>query len=346
MPQKHASGSGLGSLPLSVRKGLCLTFNDLGQLMRQSPEDVLADFNRLGSSLKLSAGIPPASVKKYLLKKGFLYPQKVVSLQMLKGGVAKTTSALNIGLRASMYGFRVLFVDLDQQANLSFALGEQSEKSLAWIDLLERKADIHGVIRQLWPGVDLIPSNLNNSVLDRFLLSHARNWSSSVERPLAEIKSDYDLIIIDTAPSLSMLNTAVTLASDEVLLPINPDRFSLIGAQKHLQDLQDIEQEFHIEVKKRVLFTKFDSRESLSHIMLEKTMEMFPEYLMEHYIRASSEIRNVIGSQKSIFSGQARAGGLVRAKEDYDLVTRELVGFPTGGAVDAVDQRIQREKEI
>src|SRR5437868_10112019 len=160
------------------------------------------------------------------------FPHKVISVQMLKGGVAKTTSALNIGLGAAQYGARVLFIDMDQQANLTFALGvdiDEAEEKSVWLDIVEKKATIQQCVMKLTDKIDLIPSNLNNSVLDRVLLNSNRNWSLAVKTPLEQIRKNYDLILIDTAPALSATNTAVTVASDEVILPVNPDRFSYLG---------------------------------------------------------------------------------------------------------------------
>lgn len=166
--------------------------------------------------------IEPKVVRRYLSQKGYRYHHQVISFQMLKGGVAKTTSCLNFGLRAAMYGASVLFVDLDQQANLSFALGAENEHASVWVDILEKKAKIEDVRIPIAQNIDLIPSSLNNSVLDRVLLASNRNWAQAVSGPLSTIKGQYDLVLTDTAPNLSAINTAVTCASDVVVLPINP----------------------------------------------------------------------------------------------------------------------------
>ena len=104
------------------------------------------------------------TARKVMLARGFLYKQQVVSLQMLKGGVAKTTTAMNIGLRANMYGARVLLIDLDQQANLSFAFGVEDPDALVWVDVIEGKTSVEKTIRKVSPTLHLIPSNLNNSM--------------------------------------------------------------------------------------------------------------------------------------------------------------------------------------
>lgn len=249
-------------------------------------------------------------------------PHKVVSVQMLKGGVAKTTSVLNIGLGAANYGARVLFVDMDQQANLTFALGmdiDAAEEKPVWLDIVEKKTIIQDTVIKLTDQIDLIPSNLNNSVLDRVLLNSNRNWAQAVKSPLEQIRKNYDLILIDTAPALSATNTAVTVASDMVILPVNPDRFSYMGLEKHLEELREIKKDFDLDLTEKILFTKFDGREKVSHELLQKCMDSFEDLLMKSYIRTSTEVKNTIGTGRTIYQTKSNA------REDYDLITREVL---------------------
>lgn len=305
----------------STANDFLLSTADLAQFLGIDIKQCLRDVEAVCGPLPYKSFVPPKIVRRFLSHRGFRYPHQVISFQMLKGGVAKTTSALNFGLRAAMYGASVLFIDLDQQANLSFALGVEDENSNVWLDIIEKKVPIQDCRISIDENIDLIPSSLNNSVLDRVLLSGSRNWAQAVKQPLKEIQGQYDLVIIDTAPNLSATNTAVTCASDLVVLPINPDKFSLAGLKKHLSDLEDLKKEFELKFQEKILFTKFDSRESSSHGILSQVSETFAEQLMKHYIRTSADIKNTIGSAKTIYNTKSNA------KEDYDLVTKELLGF-------------------
>lgn len=298
-----------------------LSLADLSFLLGEPAHKVEAQLKKLDPKWKLKAQIEPERVRELLEKKAYEIPQQVISFQMLKGGVAKTTSALNFGWRAAQYGAKVLFIDLDQQANLSFALGIEAENRPVWVDVVEKKNRIQDVIVNVQPGIDLIPSSLNNSVLDRVLYSSHRNIATAVRSHLAEIRSKYDLIILDTAPSLSAINTAVTCASDRVVLPINPDKFSMIGVKKHIADLEEMKAEFDLKFETKVLFTRFDGRESASQVFLEECLEMFEDLLLKHYIRNSAEIKNAVSGGRTIFATKNNA------KEDYDGLTRELLGF-------------------
>lgn len=308
-----------------AQQEFCITLSDLASFLEKTPvevkkkaEDVLE--KKLKSPAN-SCWLLPEEARQIVLAEGYQYPQKIISVQMLKGGVAKTTSVLNMGLRAAMYGARVLFIDMDQQANLSFALGVEDEDLPVWVDIVEKKKSIEECVRFIEPHVDLIPSSLNNSVLDRVLMNSNRNWAQAVKAPLEKIQHRYDLILIDTAPALSAINTAVTIASNEVILPVNPDKFAFLGLQKNLQELDDIRADFELSFTKKVLFTKFDGRENTSHELLQKCIESFEGDLMRGYIRTSAEVKNSVRSGKSLFAGKSPA------KADYDFVTREVLGF-------------------
>lgn len=303
------------------RPDVWISLNDLASTLGLTPEKCARELKKVAGEGSSKSYVEPHRVRQLMTARGFKYPKVNYSFQMLKGGVAKTTSALNFAWRASMYGARVLMVDLDQQANLTFAVGHEAEERPVWIDILEKKAKIAETIVTIEEGLDLVPSNLNNSVLDRFLIASHRNWSQAVVGPLKEIRSAYDIVIIDTAPSLSAINTAVTCASDVIILPVNPDKFSVHGAQKHIQDLEELRQEFDLDFESRLLFTRYDGREASSREIFGQCIESFDQLLMKNYIRISSELKNNIANGKTVFATKNAA------HEDYDLVTRELLGL-------------------
>lgn len=300
-----------------------ISVQDLSLFLQIKPEELREELSEKSEQKFTGQYVPPLRVKNILKKRDIKIPKQVVSVQMLKGGVAKTTSVMNLGLRAAMYGAKVLFVDLDQQANLTYALGYDEENPSVWIDIVEKKKNIKDCIVTIEDHIDLIPSSLNNSVLDKVLMNSNRNWSSAVKSPLESIASNYDLIIIDTAPALSAINTAVCVASDMIILPVNPDRFSMLGLDKNLSELKEIKSDFDLKFDTKILFTKFDGREKMSHEILQNCIEKYEDLLMQSYIRTSSEAKNSIRGAKNIFQGKSSV------KEDYDLVTRELLQFNT-----------------
>lgn len=304
---------------LTSKSAVCVSAIDLADVVGISLAQLKDEFTKNFGIQNNISYIPADLVREYMHQCGYTYPNKVISFQMLKGGVAKTTSALNIGLRASMLGARVLFVDLDQQANLTFALGHSDETAPVWLDVFEKKVSIESAITSINSHIDLIPSSLNNSVLERAFINSNRNWSESVKNHLSQIRLNYDLIIIDTAPALSATNTAVTVASDMVILPVNPDKFSILGFEKNYQELLDIKNDFKIAAVIKVLFTKYDAREKMSGEYLDMFIKKYPDLLLKSYVRVSSDAKNTLATSKSIYSSKSSA------KEDYHLVTIELL---------------------
>lgn len=296
---------------------------DLAQLLSVDKAEIQSRVAALGFPKRIAekSTMPSAIARQFMQKHGRRYPQKVISFQMLKGGVAKTTSAYLLGSRLAQYGAKVLFIDLDQQANLTSALGFQNPDAKVWVDVIEGHVGIESTVQRIAEHVDLIPSNLDNSVIDRVLMKTTRNWSMCVKGPLSKIQKQYDFVIIDLAPALSIINTAATIASQMVVLPVNPDRFSFVGLEKHLEEIAQTELEFGQTLEKRILFTKFDSREKLSQSYLQMLIEKYPQYLFDNYIRTSSEIKNCLENQKDLFSFKNSL------REDFDLLTLEVLGW-------------------
>lgn len=292
---------------------LDISIPGLHKYIRNNGFEIMLSTNR--------AYVSPETARAVLLGRGLTYKSQVLSLQMLKGGVAKTTTAMNIGLRANMYGARVLLIDLDQQANLSFSFGVEDPNAPVWVDVLEGKTPIENVVKKITPTLHLIPSNLNNSMLDRVLLNGKRNVASGVSQYLAAVRDQYDLVIIDTAPNLSAINTAASCASDVVILPVNPDKFSYVGLQKTLEDLAKIRSEFKSSFEDKILFVKFDGRETSSHELLKLCLANFGDRMLKAFVRTSTEVKNTIRTGRSIYDHKSNA------KEDYDLVTKEVMGL-------------------
>lgn len=306
---------------LSAKSSMNLSIMDLAEFLEVESPKLKNDLKEFFDLAQVPSYLPPELVREYLISQDYKYPHKTVSIQMLKGGVAKTTSVMNIGIRAAMFGAKVLFVDLDQQANLTYALGYENENAPVWLDIFEKKKTVDECIIKINENIDLIPSSLNNSVLERVMINSNRNWSQSVKSPLEKVALNYDLILIDTAPALSALNTAVTVASDEIILPVNPDKFSILGFEKNKLELDEIKRDFDLKFKYKILFTKFDGRERMSSQFLEDFIEKYPDSMMKSYVRSSSEAKNTLGTSKSIFSTKSSV------KEDYNLVTLEILNF-------------------
>lgn len=300
-----------------------ITMRDLAKLIRcsaQALHKIIKENNVPTLFIGNKLYVTPKGTREILTKRGFKYHSQIIVIEMLKGGVGKTSTAINLAIRANHYGARVLCVDLDQQANLSFGFNHLNEGNRVWLDIVEGTVDIEETIINVSEYLDLIPSNLNNSILDKELTNGKRHIGKAVSQYLEKIKNNYDLIIIDTGPNLGATNMAAACAANTALLPVNPDKFSFLGLEKTIDELKLISDEFGTSADLKILFTKFDGREVSSHELLKKCYHNYSDLMLKSFIRTNTEIKNTIQSKTVFYKNST-------AKEDYDVVTREILGF-------------------
>jgi chromosome partitioning protein len=281
---------------------------------------------RQGSVRRLS----PIEARTLLGSRGYTYPEpaKVISFLMCKGGVGKTTSSLFVAQRMSAYGARVLAIDADMQSNLTsafdleglnFTLG--SDTSIL-ATILRGECSFSDAIIPITENLDLLPSTPINALLEGTIRERFKNTSRAMSF-IDELRADYDFILIDCAPALSLTNTAIACVSDLVVLPVAPDRFSQIGLDQTLKELAQIEKDFAAtKSEKRILFTRYDGREFTSLKYLTEVAEAHPEKRFSTAIRTSADVKNVIARREDLF--QIRKSN---ARDDYDAFTRELMGI-------------------
>ena len=176
---------------------------------------------------------------------------KVIALTNQKGGVGKTTTAVNLGVCLSKQGKKVLLVDADAQANLTMSLGyprpDDLPISLATImqDIIDDKPfDVQKGILHHSEGVDLLPSNIELSGLEVRLIN-----AISRERVLTtcinEVKKNYDYVLVDCMPSLGMLTINALAAADSVVIPTQPHYLSAKGLELLLRSVSKVRRQIN-----------------------------------------------------------------------------------------------------
>jgi chromosome partitioning protein len=255
---------------------------------------------------------------------GIDYQRKTVSFQIVKGGTGKTTLVHSIATRANLYGARVLVIDLDQQGNLTQAFNIDAQKRPVMVDLLEEKINIKDAVVNISEGLDVLPSRIENAVLDSFLMLNQHPLDKVYTNILAEVRGNYDLIIFDCPPALGQSVTAATLASDIVIAPVTPERFSINGLKISDSSMKDISKKFNRNIDFKILINKFDTRTTLSHEVLSTLIrsKQYSKNMFKAYIRNSQEFPNVLAKSESIYCSVKETS----AKEDIDLITKEILG--------------------
>jgi len=196
---------------------------------------------------------------------------KVVALANQKGGVGKTTTAVNLGIGLAMEGKRVLLVDADAQGNLTDSLGyrepDSISVSLATLlvkTMMEDSYDSHEGILQHQEGVALMPGNIELSAVEVSLVN-TMSRETILRSYIDQVKSDYDYVLIDCMPSLGMLTINALAAADSVIIPVQAHYLPAKGMAQLLQTIARVRRQINPKLAlDGVLLTMVDSRTSFA----------------------------------------------------------------------------------
>ena len=243
---------------------------------------------------------------------------KVISISNHKGGVGKTTSAINIGAGLNKLCKKVLLIDLDPQANLSQSLG-----------LIDQEKNIYGAIRgeyKLQPikvlkGLDVIPSTLDLSGAEIELSGEAGR--EYILRELIEpIKKSYDYVIIDSPPSLGLLTINSFTASDEIFIPLQAQYLAIQGLTKLLEVVEKIQKRLNKKLKiGGVFITQYDSRKVLNRDVVTSIKQRFKDEVLKTMIRDNVALAEAPTQGVDIFRYQPKSKGA----EDYLALCKEII---------------------
>ncbi|MCI9465482.1 MAG: ParA family protein [Lachnospiraceae bacterium] len=171
---------------------------------------------------------------------------KIVAIANQKGGVGKTTTAINLGIGLVRNGNRVLLVDLDPQGNATQGLGFDADSLEITITTILKKVisknnieKEFGILKHL-EGIDLLPANIELSVLETELISMFFGREKVLKKYLDTIRDEYDYIIIDCMPSLNLIAINALVAADEVIIPLHTQYYSVKGLEQLVQTINSV----------------------------------------------------------------------------------------------------------
>lgn len=271
--------------------------------------------------------VPSPEVRCLLQLYGHKYNQEIISFICTKGGVGKSTSSHTLAIRFNQLGAKVLVIDTDQQANTTTAFGINESQLYCLIDIIKGDIDINETIVHITPSLDLIPSNIDNSALEKYIHSNPGRLDLLICEIVKKIKTDYDFIIFDCSPALGLLNSSILMACTRVVLPVNPNEFSLNGAAKTLLWIKDITTHFRSKTNTEIniFLNRHNASKKSSDEYLKKlnTHELFKHFTLDSYIRENEYISRRINDSQSIFTENKSSP----AREDFDLLAREIMGL-------------------
>jgi chromosome partitioning protein len=245
---------------------------------------------------------------------------KVISISNHKGGVGKTTSAINIGAGLNILGKKILLIDLDPQANLSQSLG-----------LINQERNIYGSIRgeynlqpiEILKGLDVIPSTLDLSGAEIEMSGEAGR--EYILRELIEpIRSSYDYILIDSPPSLGLLTINSFTASDEIFIPLQAQFLALQGLSKLVEVIDKIKKRLNKDLRiGGVFITQYDSRKVLNRDVVATIEAHFTNEVFKTKVRDNIALAEAPAQGLDIFRYNPKSYGA----EDYLELSKEILSI-------------------
>lgn len=242
---------------------------------------------------------------------------KIISIANHKGGVGKTTSVLNIGAGLSRSGRRVLLIDLDPQMNLSQGLGiQEPERSI--YDTLSGKSKLSPV--EVSENLFLVPSSFELKNLESEFVNRI-GGQVRLRKVLSEVEG-FDFILIDCPPSLGLLTINSFATSQEVLVPLTPEYYSVQGIVNLRQAIEEVRDTLNPELRLSGILITLFNRQKIVHRDIVSTIEnSFGDIVFKTRIRSSVAIEEAPYQGLDIFRYAPKSNGA----KDYEKVCQEFL---------------------
>lgn len=248
---------------------------------------------------------------------------RIIAIANQKGGVGKTTTAINLSACLAEKGKKVLAVDMDPQGNMTSGLGvdkDNAEKTV--YDLIIGEAEINEVIcKEALENLDVIPTNIDLSAAEIELIG-VEDKEYIIRNAIHKVKDEYDFVIIDCPPSLSMLTVNAMTTADSVLVPIQCEYYALEGLSQLIHTIELVKERLNPELEiEGVVFTMYDARTNLSLQVVENVKDNLNQNIYKTIIPRNIRLAEAPSYGMPINKYDTKSTGA----ESYRLLAEEVI---------------------